>query len=878
MAGPLDGIRVLELAEGIGGPMAAWFLAELGAEVCKIEPPHGDRLRRGGAALGGRSGGAALEGRSGGAALEGRSRPNFHVLNRGKQSVVLDPRVSAGGAPSDRKRLDTLLRGADALIVDETSRRAWDLDLGTLSDAHPGLVVVHAPLYGSAGPFAGLPEDDDLLGALSGLFSSQLSYRDGPIYLTVPTATCAQAILAAQATLAALLQRLRNDGAGVRPAPAEVSGVRAAYAFQAGAYMSAPQVPARSASERRFSPRRVLPCYGYFQAQDDLWFFIGVLSPAQWIRLATCLGLEDFLADPAFADGPMGATDQAALDRLLVHIETLLRTRPRSHWLRVLADGDVAHAPIATREDYVQEEQVRHMRMVVDVDDAELGPTKQMGTLLRFDGLEDALPTGAPPLDPAAPLPDWPPRPLSGPFVPSGVGGETNGREPVRPERAVRESKETNGCPQTRSSRAKPGPSEAEGHSRRVEGARTDPPAQATALPLEGIVVIDLGTFIAGAYASTLLSDLGAEILKVEPPDGDPWRQWGLGFFGWNRGKRSLTLNLREAAGHAALLRLVARADAVIDNYRPAVARRLNVTDDALRAANPALINVTVTSNGPDGALAERPAFDQVFQARSGASLIQGGGPDGEPVIHSVAINDHMTASVAALGTIAGLLARARGMPGPNGLPGHRGRTSLLQNAMIVTAGEFITYDGRPQIEFLPREPYGLRALRRAYQCADGWLFLATTTSAHWSALCAVLGAADLASQQGPDAALAAPCDGDLAAAIATRFASLDRDDAIARLNDAGIPCVPCPELDEILAGETALANGAMAVVDTVRFGPVAHCSRFARFGDADPPPLPAPELGQHSRVILGENGFTAAEIDALFAAGVTSEPPTDPP
>ena len=135
MTQPLDGIRVLELAEGTAGPMAAWFLAEIGADVCKLEPPRGDR---------------------------DRPRPNFHLLNRGKRSLVLDPH-----APADRPRLNALLRGADALILDETTRRAWDLDIAALDRAHPNLVVVHAPLYGSAGPYAALPEDDDLLGVAS---------------------------------------------------------------------------------------------------------------------------------------------------------------------------------------------------------------------------------------------------------------------------------------------------------------------------------------------------------------------------------------------------------------------------------------------------------------------------------------------------------------------------------------------------------------------------------------------------------------------------------------------------------------------------------------------------------------------------------------
>ena len=767
MARALDGIRVLELAEGTAGPMAAWFLAELGAEVCKVEPPAGDR---------------------------GRLRPSFHVLNRGKRSLVLNPHL-----PADHDRLAALLAGADAVILDATSRRAWQLDPDALVDARAGLVVVYAPLYGSAGPYAALPEDDDLIGALSGFYTTQLSYREGPVYLVIPSVSVAQAVLTAQTVLASLIQAQ----SGLAPVAAEVSGIRAGHAFQAGAYISTRDSSVGATKTRRLSPRAILASYGYFAAQDGRWLFIGVLSPSQWIRLAACLDLDDFLTDPAFADGPMGVSAQEDLDRLEARIAEIFRTHPREHWLRVLADGDVPHGQIASRAEFVAEAQIEHLGMWVAVDDPQLGPTKQMGAVLRFQGLDHQVRHGAPPLDASATAPDWGARPRA-------------------------------------------------------------PGAPATTLPLDGTFVIDLGTFIAGAYASTLLADLGAEVIKVEPLDGDPWRQWGLGFYGWSRGKHSLTLDLRDDRARDAFLRLVARADAVIDNYRPGVAERLGITDHVLRGANPEIVNVSVTANGPDGPLADRPAFDQVFQARSGLSQQQGGGPTHEPVIHQVAITDHVTASVAALGALAGLLARARGGPG------RRARTSLLQNATTIAAGDFIDYDARPPLRHLPPEPHGPAALRRAYHCADGWLFLAASQPAHWASLARLLNLpADL---PGP-APLDAPPDGELATILATAFAPRPRDGTLAALRDAAVPAVPCPESAELFTGETVLANRAMAVIDTGRFGQIAQCARFARFGALDPDPEPAAELGQHSRDALARAGLSPPEIDALFAAGVTSEP-----
>ena len=653
MARVLDGVRIVELAQGIAGPMAAWFLAELGADICKVEPPAGDRQR---------------------------AHPNCYVLNRGKQSLVLDPTT-----PAHHDRLNALLRGAHALILDATTRRAWNLNPDALARDHPGLAVVYAPLYGSAGPYAALPEDDDLLGALSGFYTTQLAYREGPVYLVIPSVSIALAALTAQTVLAGLLQRAARATPIAAPVAAEVSGIRAAYAFQAGAYITPRDATPGANSVRRLSPRAVLASYGFFPAQDHRWLFIGVLSPSQWIRLCACLSLDDFLADPTFADGPMGVTDQAAMDRLEDRIAAIFRSQPRDHWLRVLAQGDVPYGEVASREEFVVEPQIQHLGMWVHVHDPQLGPTQQMGHVLRFDGHDHTIPAGAPPLNPHAPAPNWdpgepsvanahpslatsnpslpsadppapsanPPAPSANPPVPS-ADPPAPSADPSDPRTNPFVPSANPPVPNTDPSV----PSTVPFVPSEVEGPPTASNRQT--LPLQDTLIIDLGTFIAGAYASTLLADLGAEVIKVEPLDGDPWRQWGLGFYGWNRGKRSLTLNLRDDRARAAFLRLVARADAVIDNYRPGITARLGITDDILRSVNPDLVNVTVTANGPDGPLADRPAFDPVFQARSGLSQAQGGGPQHEPVIHQVAITDHMTASVAALGVLAGLLARAR--------------------------------------------------------------------------------------------------------------------------------------------------------------------------------------------------------------------------
>src|SRR3989454_1249555 len=141
--------------------------------------------------------------------------------------------------------------------------------------------------------------------------------------------------------------------------------------------------------------------------------------------------------------------------------------------------------------------------------------------------------------------------------------------------------------------------------------------------PLDGIRVVDLTSYIAGSYGAMMLADLGADVVKVESLDGDPFRELP-GFYGWNRGKRSIALNLKDPDGRAIVHRLAERADVVMENMRPGVADRLGVDYATLRKLNPRLIYCSVTAFGSDGPYRDRPGFDPLVQAMSGVMTLQG--------------------------------------------------------------------------------------------------------------------------------------------------------------------------------------------------------------------------------------------------------------
>ncbi|MGH2395036.1 MAG: CaiB/BaiF CoA transferase family protein, partial [Candidatus Limnocylindria bacterium] len=235
--------------------------------------------------------------------------------------------------------------------------------------------------------------------------------------------------------------------------------------------------------------------------------------------------------------------------------------------------------------------------------------------------------------------------------------------------------------------------------------------------PLHGIRVVDLTSYIAGSYGAMMLADLGADVVKVESLTGDPFRELP-GFLGWNRGKRSLAVDLKTPPGLAIAERLAARADVVMENMRPGVADRLGVGWGTLSALNPRLIYCSITAFGSTGPYADRPGFDPLLQAMSGAMAIQGFG--GPPQYIRIAITDYYAAALGAQAVLAALFVRERTGQG------QRVETSLLHAAMALQSGNFVDYPGK-QLMFRDNPTY------RLYRAGDGeWFFLACGNQTFW--------------------------------------------------------------------------------------------------------------------------------------------------
>jgi crotonobetainyl-CoA:carnitine CoA-transferase CaiB-like acyl-CoA transferase len=388
--------------------------------------------------------------------------------------------------------------------------------------------------------------------------------------------------------------------------------------------------------------------------------------------------------------------------------------------------------------------------------------------------------------------------------------------------------------------------------------------------PLRGVRVVDLSRVLAGPYCTMVLADLGADVVKIERPQGgDETRSWGPPFSGGeaayylsvNRGKRSCAIDLSQAEGAELALKLCAGADAVIENFKLGGADRLGVGYEAVRALNPKVVYCSITGFGSEREPPGRPGYDFVAQAESGLMSITGaeGGP---PYKVGVALVDVLSGLHAASAILACLHGGEGGrIEVPLLDSGLAGLVNVAQNA-LVTGAEPARY-GNAHPNIVPYE---------TFDTASGQLAIAAANDGLFGALCGVLGL-DLAREE-RFATNAARVEnrGELIPLLSERLRERPAEDWLEELDAAGVPVGKVRTVPEALQAASDAGRPATVTVDHPTAGALDLVASPI-WGPARTDPSPTPLLGEHTREVLGELCLGAAEIDALTERGVVRPP-----
>jgi crotonobetainyl-CoA:carnitine CoA-transferase CaiB-like acyl-CoA transferase len=758
-----------------------------------------------------------------------RELAGWPALLRGKRSVTLDLHHNA-----DLERLRALLHRADVMVntMRPTTAERIGLAPDALSNAYPRLVVATITGWGSTGPFRDYKGWEALVMAKTGVMHEKrgLTTRPGPAYTTFSYASWGAAHAAVQGVLAALLERERS-GRGQTVETNLVTGMGSMdpynwfYEMVLERYPGAFE-PMDAAYDDRGRPQAYL-IYALLvcPTKDGRWLQFAQVSPKLIGAWLTELDLLKELGDPKWQGFPMLPTPELRTEWWDMMIERV-GARTLAEWQQAMTENlDLSGELFRSPADSLDHPQTAHEGRADTVIDPDLGPVRQPSTLIHADG-----------------------KPLT-PLRPAPRVGEHNGLVTFDHVGDV----------------APPAPL---GHP--------DTP------PLTGVTVLEFGSMFAGPYGATLLADLGARVIKVEPLEGDNIRNLvafpEAGGAKVLQGKESVAIDFTKPEGLDLVYELAKRSDIVLQCFRGKAAERAKIDEASLRPINPDLAFVTTSGYGVDGPFAHRAAYAPSVGAASGLALVDshdtGAPPTDLDDLHRRAVKLHAGGAVPAVQS-DGIAAHGVGSALLVALYAKRiGRTlSNVVTTMLATAQQAMiscnaSYATRPATRPADDQFFGMNALYRMYRATDGYVFLAAPLPREWPALTKAMSPyVDLcADERFADAESRAQHDDELIAALTTVFASKTKLEWEHELSAQDVGCVEVVEANSELvlqtdpyfeAGYSVRAHSPI-FEEHRRLAPLCTFSRSRTRADA------GCTIGQHTDAVLREIGLDELAIADL--------------
>ncbi len=388
--------------------------------------------------------------------------------------------------------------------------------------------------------------------------------------------------------------------------------------------------------------------------------------------------------------------------------------------------------------------------------------------------------------------------------------------------------------------------------------------------PLAGVRVLDFTAVVSGPFATMFLADQGADVLKIEPIAGDTVRRSGgtvdkagefsALFISSNRGKRSLSIDMKSDAGREVLGKLIARTDVLVQNFRPGTMERLGFGPEQLRQRDPRLIYVSISGVGDTGPYVKKRVYDPIIQGLSGFADIQSQAVTNRPQMIRTIVADKTTSIFTAQAVSSALYAREK-----------TGQGDHIQVAMLDVMISYVWPEGMAQYTVVGTEPTTSVPNERpdlVFKTTDGYITAGTLSDSEWQGFCRATGDPELAK----DArfATASARSVNVIARIhkmAEYIAQRTTAEWLERLDAADVPCAPILRRHEVVGNEQVVAGGLIAEFDQPTVGRVRQPKPAARFGrNAAAIGGPAPRVGEHSRGVLRDLGYTEAAIDRMIA------------
>ncbi|MSQ61098.1 MAG: CoA transferase [Dehalococcoidia bacterium] len=762
-----------------------------------------------------------------------RSEAAWIMWNRGKRSVVLDLDTAEG-----RSAALQLASNADVVVENFLPGTADRLGIGydAVAAQNPSVVYCSITGLGSKGAYAQLKPYEGLIAARAGEYLSVLLGRqgNGPIYRARPNGSWGAANFAVQGIVAAL--RVRNrTGQGQRVETSLYQGLslydsRSALARQVELGLIEPIDLAGLTGATGGTPPPGadinLP-YLVARCRDGQWIQITCLAARLFPNWMKAIGLRHIYEDERFKGAPfVFATreDKAELRRMIY--EAML-TRTLDEWLAIFAANDVGGDRFLTTQQAMDHAQTVHNGGVIDVDDRSVGPTKQIAPLVRFAGTPSRVRSGAPLL-----------------------GQHT--------EEALAMATAKNGTARA-----------------------AVPNGNLPKHPFEGMVVLDFSSWLAAPVGTSLIADLGARVIKIEPPSGDEHRKMTAGRGRTLQGKESVVLDLKTDAARQVLTRLIAKADAIMHNMRGAAPNRLGLDYETVRKINRNIIYLYAGSYGSSGPGAGRAAFHPIGGALSGGALWQLGAGNEPPPNDAPMSIEEITKTSAAMAAanegspdvtaaigVATALALALYHKDRTG-EGQYVETTMLMSNCYICSDDFLRYKGKPERRALDRNQRGTHALNRMYATREGWLFITCPLEEEWEALCTALGRSEwLREDSFATGEARLVHDDQLIAWITLVLAERTADDWVRHFEDYGVPAARADKIrpdDFMLMDETVRSNGFIVMTDRPGMGRMMRQGPPVTFSMTPARAEPAVPFGEQTESVLREIGLSAPEIEALL-------------